>query len=121
MNFILQILISTLAVLTTGALLPGVEVKDPFSGIIVALVLAFLNSFLKPLMVIFTLPITVASLGLFLIVINACLIMMADGLIGEGFEVDSFWWAIIFSFVLSIITSIFESIKNRTPGGGNEE
>ena len=72
MNFIVQIIISTLAVLITAFLLPGVEIVDNsfFTALLVAVVLAFLNSVVKPIMIIFTIPVTVISMGLFLLVIN---------------------------------------------------
>lgn len=116
MRFILKILISSLAVLVTAYLLPGVEVANYLTAILVALVLAILNAVLKPILVILTIPITFVTLGLFLLVINAFIIYLADSLI-TGFEVDGFWWAIGFSLLLSIITSLFESVdkepKNR--------
>lgn len=92
-------------------LLPGVHIDDYFTGIAVALLLAFLNAILKPLLIIFTLPVTVVTLGLFLLVINAVIIQIANSMI-SGFDVDGFWWALIFSFVLSMVTSVFESIQN---------
>ena len=112
MNFILQILISTLAIMVTSFFLPGVEVEHPLTAIIVAVVLAFLNSVLKPIMVMISLPITIASFGLFLVVINAILIKIADLLV-DDFTVKSFWWALLFSIILAIVTSIFESFRNR--------
>lgn len=75
----------------------------------VAAVLAFLNAFLKPLLIIFTIPFTVITLGLFLLVINAVIIIVTDNLI-DGFEVRNFWWALLFSLILSLTTSVFEAI-----------
>ena len=109
MNWFVKILISSLAVMLSAWLLPGIQIDDYFTGIAVALVLALLNTFLKPLLVIITLPITVFTLGLFLLVINALIIMMAGNWI-SGFVVDGFWWALIFSFVLSFITSLMEGL-----------
>ena len=112
MNFIIKLMISTLAVLITAMLLPGVEIKNNsfLTAFIVAIVLAFLNSVVKPALIFLTIPITVFTLGLFLIVINACIILMADNLI-DGFHVNGFWSALFFSFIVSIITSVFEAIK----------
>ena len=111
MNFIIKLLISTLAVLITAYLLPGVHVynNNIFTAIVVATVLAFLNAVIKPLMVILTIPVTIVSFGLFLLVINAFIIIITDKLI-DGFSVDGFWWALLFSIVLSIINSILESL-----------
>jgi putative membrane protein len=112
MKFLIQILISTLAVLTTAYLLPGVHVDTVGTAIIVSVVLSFLNAVVKPILVIFTIPITLFTLGLFLVVINALMVMLADSLI-QGFSVKSFWTALVFSIVLYIITAIFESISGK--------
>ena len=79
MDFIIKIIISTLAVLISSFLLPGVRIEDNnfFTALLVAVVLAFLNAVVKPIMVILTIPITIVSLGLFLIVINALIILLA--------------------------------------------
>ncbi len=114
MRFIIQLIISTLAVLISSFLLPGVEVQDNnvFTAIIVAAVLAFLNAVVKPIMIVLTIPVTFFTFGLFLLVINALMIILAAKLV-DGFRVDGFWWALLFSFILSIVTSILENIKKR--------
>ena len=112
MNFLVQLLISTVAIILASYLLPGVEVTGFVTAFIVALVLAFLNAVVKPIMIILTIPITIVTLGLFLIAINAILILLADKLV-DGFEVKNFWWALIFSFVLWLITSILEGLKKE--------
>jgi putative membrane protein len=114
MNFIIRIVISTLAVLVASYLLPDsmVHVDGFTSALIVAVVLAFLNSVVKPIMVLLTIPATVFTFGLFLLAINAFLIMMADYFV-DGFVVYGFWSALLFSFVLSIANAIFEAIRKR--------
>ena len=114
MRFIIQLIISTLAVLISSFLLPGVEVQDNniFTAIIVAAVLAFLNAVVKPIMIVLTIPVTFFTFGLFLLVINALMIILAAKLV-DGFRVDGFWWALLFSFILSIVTSILENVKKR--------
>lgn len=107
MKFILKIIISSLAVFFTAYLLPGVEVENYFVAIIIAVVLSFLNYFVKPLLILFTIPVTIFSFGLFLLAINAFIILFAEYIV-EGFHVKSFWWALLFSIVLSIVTSILE-------------
>ena len=82
------------------------------AAIWVAVVLSLLNGFLKPVLVILTIPVTIFSLGLFLLVINAGIILMADYFV-DGFYVNGWLWALIFSFVLSIITSIMESLGGK--------
>lgn len=112
MKFLIQILISTLAVLVTAYMLPGVHVDTVLIAIIVAAVLAFLNAVVKPILVVLTIPITLFTFGLFMLVINALMVMLADYLI-KGFSVKSFWTALGFSIVLWLVTSIFESISKR--------
>lgn len=114
MRFIIQLIISTLAVLISSFLLPGVEVQDNniFTAIIVAAVLAFLNAVVKPIMIVLTIPVTFFTFGLFLLVINALMIILASKLV-DGFRVDGFWWALLFSFILSIVTSVLENVKKR--------
>ena len=112
MKLVVQILISALAVMVTQWILPGVEVDSYYTGIWVAIILGLLNSFLKPILVLLTLPITVFTLGLFLLVINAFVIELAANLI-DGFAVSGFWWAVLFSFILSAVTSVFNSVDEK--------
>jgi putative membrane protein len=112
MNLFIKIIISSLAVFLTAYLLPGVEVDTYLTAIWVAIVLALLNGFLKPLLILFTIPVTLVTLGLFLLVINAAIIMLADNFV-DGFYVSGFWWALLFSLVLSVITSMMESLGGK--------
>ena len=105
MKFILRLLLTALAVILLANILPSVEVDNYWIAILVALVLSLLNLLVKPLLVILTLPVTILTLGLFLLVINALIILMAGGLV-SGFTVDGFWWALLFSLLLSLVQSI---------------
>jgi|AntRauTorckE6833_2_1112554.scaffolds.fasta_scaffold149212_1 putative membrane protein len=107
-----RILMVSIAVILSSFFLPGVEVDSFLYAILVAVVLSILNTIVKPILVIFTIPITVLTLGLFLLVINAIIIILTDSLIG-GFHVANFWWALLFSLVLSVIVSIFESFNKK--------
>ncbi|MEC7263459.1 MAG: phage holin family protein [Bacteroidota bacterium] len=109
MKLILRLLLNALAVVILAYVLPGVGVDSMVTAIIVAVVLSLLNFLVKPILVILTLPITILTLGLFLLVINAIIILFAAKLI-DGFQVVNFWWAIIFSLLLSILQSILHSI-----------
>ena len=111
-KFILRLIIYALAVLVSSHILPGVGVDDFVSALIVAGILTLLNATLKPLLIILTIPITVVTLGLFLLVINTLLILLTDSLF-SGFHVDGFWWALLFSLVLSVINSIFLGISGE--------
>jgi putative membrane protein len=114
-RLLLKILILGTAVMFSSYLIPGVHVNDFVTALLVALVLSFLNTFLKPILVLISFPITILTLGLFLLVINALLIMLAAYMLRPSFEVDGFWWALLFSFVLSFITSILESLLGARP------
>ena len=106
MRLLLNLLFSTIAVLITSYLLPGVDIITFGSALIVAIVLGLLNITIKPLLIILTIPVTLLTLGLFLLVINAIIILIADGLI-SGFYVDGFFWALIFSIIISLLQSLF--------------
>lgn len=114
MNIFIKIIISSLAVFLTAYVLPyhGVHVDSYLTAIWVAIVLALLNGFLKPLLILFTIPVTVVTLGLFLLVINAAIILLAGNFV-DGFFVGGFWWALLFSVVLSVITSVMESLGGK--------
>lgn len=109
MGFILKWLISTVAILITAYLLPGVSVSGFWAALIVAAVLGIVNVIIKPILVILTLPINILTLGLFTFVINALLIMLIAAIV-SGFNVVNFWWALLFSIILSIITYILSRI-----------
>lgn len=112
MQFLGKIFLSTFAVLISAWLLPGVRVEDFLSAFLVAISLAVLNAIVKPILIILTIPVTIISLGLFLFVINAFIIYLADNMVA-GFEVDGFWWAIFFSIVLSLVTSILSGFDKK--------
>ncbi len=105
MKFLIRLLLSALAVVLLANVLPGVHVATFGIAVLVALVLSLLNFLVKPLLVILTLPVTIITFGLFLLVINALIILMASGLV-SGFDVDGFWWALLFSLLLSLVQSI---------------
>ncbi|RIV38172.1 phage holin family protein [Flagellimonas lutimaris] len=109
MKLIIRLLLNALAVVILSYVLPGVGVDSMLTAIIVAIVLSVLNFLVKPILVILTLPITILTLGLFLLVINAIIILLTSNLI-DGFQVTSFWWAIIFSLLLSFLQAILHSI-----------
>jgi len=109
MNLILRLLLNALAVFILAQILNGVNVDGYTGAIIVAIVLAILNLLVKPILVILTIPVTIFTLGLFLLVINALIILLADKLI-DGFSVSSFWTALLFSILLSFLESILQSV-----------
>lgn len=125
MNFLLKLFISALAVIITAYFLDGVTIGNNqfittaspqlnklVTALLVAIVLAFLNSIVKPVLTLLSLPITFFTLGLFLLVINALIILFADKLV-DGFKVDGFWTALWFSLVLSLVSSFLDLIKGK--------
>lgn len=109
MKLLLKLIINAAAVLILAEILPGATVDNYVSALIVAVVIAILNAIVKPILVILTLPVTVITLGLFLLVINAGIILLADYFI-DGFNVNGWIWALIFSVLLSIFQSILHTI-----------
>lgn len=109
-NFLVRLILSAVAVLICAYVLPGAEVDGFITAIVVAGVLALLNVILKPILVILTIPITFVTLGLFLLVINTVLILLVDWFV-PGFTVDGFWWALVFSVILSIVNSVFGGLN----------
>jgi putative membrane protein len=109
MNLLIRIIVTAGLVFGIAHLLPGVHVAGPATAMVVAVVLGLLNVFVKPIMVLLTLPFTIVTLGLFLLVVNAIIILLCTKIVG-GFTVDSIWVAMLFSVILSISQSIVNSI-----------
>ena len=112
MNIILKLLITAAVAYGLTQLLSGVHITDFKAAIIFAVVLAVLNTIVRPLLIIFTIPITIVTLGLFLLVINALMILLADKLM-DSITVKGFWWALIFSILLSVVSSAAESLFKK--------
>lgn len=98
-------LLNSISVYATASLLKGVEIKNFWSAIFVAALLAVVNILIKPILLFLSLPITLLTFGLFVLVINAALIMLVDAMV-KGFKVESFSWALIFGVVMSFISWI---------------
>jgi len=111
MNFIVKILLSSFSIMVASWLLNGVIIQDYFTAVLVSFVLALLNMIVKPILVIFTIPITIFTFGLFLLVINAVIALIADR-ITPGFALDSFWTALWFSLIVSVI-NYFINLDDR--------
>ena len=103
----MKLLINGLAVWITAWLLPGVMVENFLTSVIVAVVLAVINTFLKPILIVLTLPVTIMTLGIFLLVLNALMIMLAGSLV-PGFVVGSWRSALWFSLVLWMVNTVLE-------------
>lgn len=102
---IYSLLINSVAVFIAAYLLKGVDVKNFLTAILVAIILAVINTFIRPVIVFLTLPLTILTLGLFILVINALILMLIDALL-DGLKIRNFWWAIAFSVVLSLLNGL---------------
>lgn len=124
MNQLLKLIVATIAVLVADLLLPGVSIGDlnvedgNWRGLLTALltaaVLGLLNTFIRPVLILLTLPATILSMGLFILVINAGLVLLADRLV-PGFRVDGFWWALGFSLLQWAVQGMLTGMDRR-PG-----
>lgn len=106
MTVLIRWFIASLAIIISAYLLPGVHVENFLAALAAALVLGLLNLIVKPILVLFTLPINILTLGLFTLVINAAIIKLAT-LVVPGFTVDTWGWAILFGVVLALINMLF--------------
>ena len=107
MGFLIRIFVVAAVSFGLAHILSGVHVTDFWTAVVFALVLALLNMFVKPLLILFTLPVTFITLGLFLFVVNTLVVLLASKIV-DGFSIDNFWWALLFSIILSIITSAID-------------
>lgn len=113
MNIILRIIISAVVAFALSYVLRGVHLQSFVTALVLATVLGLLNLVVKPILIILTLPITLFTFGLFLFVINALIILLAAKFV-NGFQVDGFWWALLFSLLLSVLTSFLYRKSTQT-------
>jgi putative membrane protein len=114
MRILLVWILNAIALWLVTLVVPGVQVQDELSAFIAAVVLGLVNALVKPVLIILTLPITVLTLGLFLLVLNA-LLFWGVGELLPGFNVDGFWWAMLGALIYSLLTWAMSSLlpKNR--------
>lgn len=109
MGLLLIWILNAVALLIVAYILPGITVASFGSALIAALVLGLLNMLVKPVLVLLTLPITIVTLGLFLLVLNALLFWFAGSIL-KGFQVDGFGWALLGALIYSIVTGLFSRV-----------
>lgn len=100
-----NLLITTISIFAVSYILAGIEIDNFLTALIVAVVMAILNVTLKPFLILITIPITLLTLGLFLLVINVLVLYAADAMI-DGFHIAGFWWALAFSLLVSLVNSV---------------
>lgn len=111
MKLLIRLAVSTLAVFIAAYVLPGINVDSWVTALVVAVILGLLNAVLRPVLVLLTLPATILSLGLFIVVINAVIVLLAAWLV-PGFTVLGFWWAIGFSLVVSLVSGFLNALTS---------
>lgn len=104
-------IVAAIAIGIAAYLIPGVTVTI-LGALVLAFVLGIINTFIKPVILLLTLPLTILTLGLFSLVVNALFILLA-ALIVPGFHVAGFWWALLFALVLSLINAFFHVIERK--------
>ena len=112
MELLLICVLNAVALLIVAYILPGITVASFWSALIAALVLGLLNTLVKPLLVLLTLPITVVTLGLFLLVLNALVFWFAGSIL-RGFQVNGFWWALLGALIYSIISGFLSGLISK--------
>ena len=108
---LMRLLLLSIAVIVGAWLLPGIHVESVWSVFLTAVVISLLNNLLRPVLIVITLPVTAVTLGLFLFVINAAIVELAS-LIVPSFDVENFWWALLFGFLLTVFNFLLE-LPNR--------
>ncbi len=111
-HIFIKLILNVLAVGVAAYMIPAVHVEDLVALVVAAVVLAVVNAIVRPILLILTFPVTLVTLGLFLFVINALMVLLAARLV-PGFEVDGFWWALAFSLVVSLVSSVLYSMAGE--------
>lgn len=120
LKFVSKTILTSVGILVAAFLLKGVEVDNTITAILVAATLGFLNSFVRPILIVLTIPITMLTLGLFLIIINVLIVYWVTKLV-PGFKVESFGWAILFSIIVSLVSGVLERMINRLDANKMED
>ena len=112
MKTLIHFLVSAVAILITAYVLPGVHVDGILAAFILAVILGVINTFIRPVLVMLTLPLSIVTLGLFVLVINALLVMLASYIV-PGFTVAGFWYAFLFGIVLAIVSYVLQMFERK--------
>ncbi|MFZ3011803.1 MAG: phage holin family protein [Minisyncoccia bacterium] len=112
MKTLIHFIVSALAILITAYVLPGVYVEGLFAALVLAVILGVINTFIRPVLVLLTLPLSIVTLGLFVLVINALLIMLASYIV-PGFAVSGFWYALLFGIVLAMVSWVLQVFEKE--------
>ena len=112
MRFLIRIVVIAAVAYGLSHVLTGIHIDTFWTAVVFAAVLAILNIFIRPLIILFTLPVTILTLGLFLFVINAIVVLLASKFV-HGITIASFGWALLFSLILSLVGSVLDKELER--------
>ena len=112
MRFLIRIVVIAAVAYGLSHVLTGIHIDTFWTAVVFAAVLAILNIFIRPLLILFTLPVTILTLGLFLFVINAIVVLLASKFV-HGITIASFGWALLFSLILSLVGSVLDKELER--------
>jgi putative membrane protein len=114
-NFIIRLVINAIALAVTASLLPGIHIvgNDVSTLLVIALVFGVVNAIVKPIVAVLTCPLVILTLGLFIFVINALMLLLTAALVPDRFVIDSFWWAFGGGIVMGITAIIVEWVLDR--------
>jgi putative membrane protein len=109
MRILLNWFVMTIAILISAYLLPGISIRSLGAALITALVLGLINAIVRPVLIVLTLPLSIITFGLFIFILNALLVLLTSSIV-PGFYVSSFWWALLFSLVFSIVSAVLHRV-----------
>ena len=109
MNIVIRFAVLVISVFVASYIIPGVDIDNTSSLLVVAVLLGIVNTFIKPILVVFTLPLTIVTLGLFLLILNGLLVLLLSNIV-PGFAVTGLFVAILFSIVVSLVSSFLNHL-----------
>lgn len=115
MGFVLRVLINTAAIYLAASIVPGIEIRDILTALGAGLVLGLINAVVRPVLVVLTLPVTILTLGLFLVVLNALCLWLTAQLV-KGFEVQGVWPAVLGALLISVVSWILTAFVSDRGG-----
>lgn len=111
-GIVVNLLVNTISIFAVSYILSGIEVDSFLTALVVAVVMVILNVTLKPLLILITIPLTIITFGLFLLVVNV-LVLYAVAALVDGFQIAGFWWALAFSLLVSFINSVLFGLEKN--------
>jgi putative membrane protein len=114
-GFLLRVLVNVLAIALAAAIVPGIRVDGLLAALAAGLLLGLVNAFVRPVLLLLTLPITLLTLGLFLLVLNGLCLWLVAGLV-TGFQISGFWSAVFGALIISVVSWIVTTFVSDSGG-----